>query len=102
MHISLSIQKRRKQEDLSCRCSQQETPKGCEFQPFTDRIRVRGTIQEGPVELMGQHQSVPVSSDDDVEVMKENCHEKGRKTGRHDKIKGNFQETCDCHSDGGG
>ena len=45
---------------------------GCEFQPFTDRIRVRGTIQEGPVELMGQHQSVPVSSDDDVEVMKEN------------------------------
>ena len=45
---------------------------GSEFQPYTDRLRIRGIVCDGPMELMGEHQSVQVSSDDDIDIFREN------------------------------
>jgi protein pelota len=43
-------------------------PESVEFQPFTDRLRITGIIREGPEGITGQHQSLAISTDDDVEI----------------------------------
>lgn len=43
-------------------------PESVDFQPFTDRLRITGIIREGPEGLAGQHQSLVISADDDVEI----------------------------------
>ena len=47
------------------------SPEEVDFQPFTDRLRISGQIMEGPEGLSGQHQSVIVSSDDEVDIWRE-------------------------------
>ncbi|MGP6240118.1 mRNA surveillance protein pelota [Cuniculiplasma sp. SKW4] len=46
-------------------------PESVDFQPFTDRLRITGIIREGPEGLAGQHQSLVISADDDVEIWME-------------------------------
>ncbi|MCL4346089.1 MAG: hypothetical protein M1375_02375 [Candidatus Thermoplasmatota archaeon] len=47
------------------------SPESVDFQPFTDRLRVSGVILDGPEGLKGQHQSIVISSDDEVEIWME-------------------------------
>ncbi len=47
------------------------SPEEVDFQPFTDRLRIWGEIREGPEGLAGQHQSVIVSADDEVDIWRE-------------------------------
>ncbi|MEM4105847.1 MAG: mRNA surveillance protein pelota, partial [Thermoplasmata archaeon] len=41
-----------------------------EFQEFTDRLRIKGKIVQGPEEFLGHYQSLNFSSGDSMEIVK--------------------------------